>query len=799
MAFRSFVRNRDYTLINIFGLTAGITTAMVIFLIISFELSFDTFHRQYNSIFRVVHDTQLNSGISHSTVTPYPFAEAFRTDMPDVPLFTQLHYEEELLIHSEQTKQIVNNVIFADSLFFKVFDFEVLSGNPTIDLSQPGKIFLTRSLAEKIVMDGKNSFKIGNDQVVEVAGIIADPLPKSHIQFSMIVSMPTFSSEFIGGLPIDQPGMTVRGFSYLVLPENMDLSALERRLKTTIDKYLKPEDAARETYKLQSLQNLHFDEQYTFNPGGAANVQMKNLMATAAVGLLIIFIACINFVNMATAIAIKKSKEIGIRKTLGAVRWQIVKYFLAETLMITVCSVVIGFIVVRLALPWLNNFLEKELILSLMDPLLIIFVIGLILFVTVFSGLYPALVQSRFSPAFALKKGGAQIVSAGNPRKILVVFQFLTAQAMIIGTLIIADQMNYLKNKPLGFNKEAVVTVGLPDKNPQARELLRNKLKESGNIRSVSYSGGAPTSYNNFNTHYFLTEKGKEERMNGINIKPVDRHYLDTYQLNLLGGRWFSESDEMAIQSTELNNKGIYVFVINESSMRQLGFQNANEVLGKRITTGIMEIEGEIVGVVEDFHVASLHKAVGPVVMMNFPFLYFEVGIKISPGNIGETLTYLEKTWLAVYPESTFDYDFLDEHLAQLYRSEERTFTFFKIFAGISVLIVCMGLYALISFMAIQKTKEVGIRKVMGASVSNILLLFGKEFILLIMIASVISAPIVWYFMQQWLSGFVYHIDIKWSVLAIGIIVTTVLTGLTIGYRTAKAAMANPVETLRVE
>jgi putative ABC transport system permease protein len=808
ITLRNFLRNKNYTLINILGLSIGITACIVIFLIIRYELAFDKFHSKYNSIYRIVQTSRNASGDEFGANTPYPVAKAFRNDFPEIPLVTAMHYQDEVLVKSGTDKQLVENILFADSLFFEVFDFKVLSGNPRQDLGEPGKVFLVKSLADKLLRGNPNAtIKIDGRLELDVAGIIEDPPASSHINFSMIVSMPSFTGDFIGGLPIDQWGMSAGGLVYLALPQNISSQSVNERLKAFIAKYQNKEESEKKTYSLQPLKEIHFDQQYLGNPGDKANSDYADLMIMSILGLFILVIACINFVNLATALAVKKSKEIGIRKTLGAKRGQLTAYFLGETFLITVLSVLISLVATEWLLTWLRQFLEKQIELNVFtDPFLLIFLVVLVCITTIFSGFYPAVILSGFNPIAVLKnKLGAQGSSGAGVRKVLVLFQFTIAQMLIIGTLIIADQMQYFRDKPLGFEEESVINIPLPENKSEQLQSLRARLETNPDIQHISFSLGAPTSDNEFGTGYFLTEKGKTERYN-IGVKPVDRHYLETYGIKLKKGRWFTEADELAShvrenlgdnQSTGVKPK--YVYILNESAARRLGFNDPEEIVGKNITTGVNNTDAEVVGVVEDFHVSSLHDVIEPVVLINFPFFYYDAGLKVNTENLPKTIKFIETQWSEVYPEYHFEYQFLDEHLARLYRNDQRTFTMFKVFAGVSIFIGCLGLYGLISFMANQKLREIGIRKVMGASVSNIVLLFSKEFVKLIVLAFFIAAPVAWYFMDQWLSGFAYRIPIHWAVFAISIFSTLFIALSTVSYRAIRAATINPVETLRTE
>ena len=800
IALRNFFKNRGYTLINILGLSLGLTSCIIIFLVIDYDLSFDKFHSRYDRIYRVVQDSKGPSGISYGSVTPYPLANAFRNDFPDVPMVTQLHYQGEAQLTVEDEKQRVEGILFADSLFFEVFDFEVLSGNPKVALGEPGKVFLTKSMADKILKN-KETTRLKIDKVdLEVAGIIADPPPNSHINFTMVVSMASFTPDFIGGFPINHWGLTARGFTYVVLPELVTQQAIESKFVAFAKKY-SPDDASRTVLKLQPLRDIHFDDQYFTNPGQNDNIDAREFVVMGILGTFILLIACINFINLATALSEKKSKEIGIRKTLGAQRGQLTLYFLSETFLLTLFAVLLSLGATEWLLTWLNPFLKKEIDLPLFSNyILVLFLLFLVLGTTLLAGFYPSLILSRFSPTSVFRRGFSVPGSSGAlVRKSLVVFQFLIAHVLVIGTFIISDQMRYFRSKPLGFDENAVITISLPERKKAPLNALRARLEAIPGISSIAFGVGAPISDNGMYTGFFLTENGEEDGAHSVNFKAVDRHYLETYNIKLAAGRWFNENDEKNADLDLPKEERRAVYVVNEAAARKLGFLNAEDMIGKNITTGIRDIDAEVVGVLKDFHVSSLHKEIEPVVFAILPDYFYEGGVKLATKNLKETIGQIETSWKEVFPDSFFEYEFLDEQLANLYERDEKTFTLFKIFAGVSIFIGCLGLYGLISFVANQKRKEVGIRKVMGATVSSILLLFSKEFIRLVIIAFVIASPLTWYLMNKWLQNFAYQVDISWYIFLVGFLAILFVVLATIAYRSVMAAKANPAVTLRSE
>jgi ABC-type antimicrobial peptide transport system permease subunit len=797
LTFRNFLRNGNYTLINILGLSIGITSCIILFLLIRFDTSVDKFQTNYDRLYRVVRTEQNASGTVYESVTPYPFAAAFRQDFPDVPLVTQFHFHREGFLTVGTEKHEIEQVLFADTSFFDVFNFGIISGNPAKELSQPNKTFLTKSLATKLGLTVGDKLKFNNKINLEVVGLVDDVPANSHIRYNMIVSLPSFTKDFFGW-PVDHWGLNSAGFSYVVLPSTHTDQQIESRFTAFVKKYYDPKEAARTQYLLQPFNEIHFDTAYSSTPSDLENVEQTYLYVLAILGVFILLIACINFVNLATALAIKKSKEIGIRKTLGARRSQLTAYFLSETLLLTLFSVIISLGLVEWILPWLRDFIDKDIRLDLFtDPSLLWFLIALVITSTLVSGFYPAVILSGFDPIEVLKnKISARGSSGASVRRMLVVFQFIIAQLMIIGTIVISDQMNYLNSKSLGFNSRAVLNVPLPDNDAAKLKTFRDRLEANAAVTSVSFAVGAPTAESNIGTGFFLQESGPEQ-VHPVRVKTVDIHYKDTYQLEMKAGRWFTESEEKIAADTSVENR--YTVIVNETAVAKLGLLSPEEALGKRIHLGLNDITPAIVGVVADFHEQSLRDEIAPVVMIIYPELYYDAGIAITGENVPQTIELVKNTWTYLFPEEYFHYEFLDDHLEKLYESEQRQLVLFRIFSGISIFIGCLGLLGLVSFMANQKLKEIGVRKVFGASVSGILLIFSKEFIRLIMVAFLVAAPLAWYLMNMWLENFEYHISIHWSAYILGLLITVMIALATVAYRSIRAGLANPVDSLRAE
>ena len=799
IALRGLARNKTYAFINIAGLGLGITTCLIIFLIVQYELSFDKAFSKADSIYRVVNITTNASGEDKSSVTPYPLGRALKLDFPDIPS-TQFHFQHRSLVTVNDEKSYIDNIVFADASFFEVFDFEVLSGNPRKDLAQPGKVYLTEAMAAKLLKNGSKHIKLDNLIDLEVAGIIKTPSNPSHIAVNMVASWPTLTPDIALqylSFDLDQWGLNSAGFTYVVLPTEVSAKSLEQRFPDFIKKYYKPEEAARQRYSLQPLSDIHFNTEYTENPG-SASTSSTMLIVLGSIGIFILVIACVNFINLSTALSVRKSKEVGVRKTLGAQQGQLAIQYISEAFLLTMVAAVLSVGMAEWIAPWMGNFLEKDIAMNLLkSPTVLLFLLAMVVFTGMLSGLYPAWVLSRFSPVQALKSKISHQPGSSVPiRKVLVVLQFFIAQVLIICTLVVSSQLSFFRNTSLGFVKEAVINVSLPNNKPEVLESFRSRLAGNSDIQEVSFSLGAPIADNNFSTNMHLPEKDGEQF--SVGIKPVDLHYKDVYGLELLAGRWFYESEEKMAGAAKDEDRQL-TFVVNETTVKTLGFASPEDIIGKSITTGLNHSTAPVVGVVKDFHTTSLRNKLNPVILVSYPAFYYDAGIKISTTHAPATLKFIEDTWSQLFPEYLFQSTFLDQYVDRLYRQEDKMFKLFEVFAGIAIFIGCLGLYGLASFLANQKTKEVAIRKTLGASVGQIIALFSKEFVVLVILAFVFAAPVAWYSMSQWLQEFAYRVEMGWIVFFSGVTFTLIISFATVGYRSLRAAIANPVDALKSE
>ena len=790
-ALRSIQGNKIYALINVMGLTLGFTIAIILFLTIQFDLSFDQFHPDRDNIYRVVRHESDHMDLRFRPNVPYPLGETIRAEMPELTGVTGFHYAAREQVEIEGEKFYAEDIIFADSSFFNVFGFKVLSGNTTVALGQPNMAFITQKFANTYFGEQSpvgRTFKLNGTLDLEVAGVLEDPPSNSHFDFSMLVSYPSFNSDFTAGFDPGHWGVVMSGYCYLRLPAALEASAAEARVRTIVEKFLEEDDLQRQKYHLQPLNDIHFDSRYRRN--GFKTIDQAYLVVITSIGLFILVIACINYINLSTALAVKKAKEVGIRKTLGAGRSQLIRQFFGETLVLVLFAGILSLGLVEWVLPFYNDFFEKDVSLNLLNTPshFLLFAVILVL-VTLVSGFYPALVLSRYQPVRVLKSTFSAPPGKGlSLRHGLVIFQFVITQVLIIGIVVISGQVRYFHSKPLGFNKEAVIVAPLFDQDSSTLTRLKQRLLSNDRIQRVSFGLGVPISGNNLGTT-FRQAGDNSITESDITIKAADEDYLATFGLNMVAGRWMSENDNLG--------PGRHI-IVNETTTKLMGYNDPHEAIGQRLELDV-DVSSRIIGVVEDFHMLALREKIKPMAILKEPNLFYEAGIKISNDNAQETIAFIEETWQNIYPGHIFEYSFLDDDIRELYLEEERTLVLMRLFAAISIFIGCLGLFGLISFVVLQKNKEIGIRKVLGANLSQLVYFLSKEFLVLIIIAFLIASPMAWFLMEHWMEDFAYRIDLHPGSFLLALVATLIIVMITIGYRSVKAAFVNPVDVLKEE
>jgi len=796
-ALRNLKRNKAYTFINVSGLAVGIAAGLLIFLIINFETSFDNFHKQRKNIYRVASEFHSPDGVNYSGGVSFPVAKALKIDFPQIKEVAVIFKNDDVQVTitddatHQQKKLQETDLFYAQPSFFKIFDFVWVAGDPEKALNDPNSAVLTQKTAEKYFGDWKSAvgktIKVNNKYFFKISGILKDIPANTDFPLSVVAAYSALRNTPFSGMENDWVSTYSDAFTFVVLPPELSPEKLNSGFRAFAKKH-KPEAYAKDAYVLQPLSEMHYDEH--FGNFRSHTFSHELIRALALIGIFLVAIACVNFINLATAQAVNRSKEVGVRKVLGSNRQQLAFQFLGETGLITLGASAIAICIAATALPFLNNLLKDQITMNfLANPGLILFLIITMILVTLLSGLYPAMILSGFNPVTALKsKITSKMVGGINLRRALVILQFAIAQVLIIGMLIVVSQMNYFKNASLGFDKAAIINVPIPNDSASHSKMsyLRDQLLANTDIVNASFSFASPSADGNWNSDFNFNHSPKATDFSA-NLKWADANYFKTYGLQFVAGRAYYPNDTVS------------EFVVNETLVRKLGIHNPEDILGKEINFWDGSKVAKVVGVIKDFNAYSLRLTMAPVVLSTWKDVYQTINIKIKPGTEKTVLPFVEKIWNESFPEYVYEYQFLDKTIENFYRQENQLSVLYKIFAGIAIFISCLGLYGLVSFMAVQRTKEVGIRKVLGASSVNIVYLLSREFTLLIIIAFLIAAPIAYYIMHNWLQNYSYRITLGVSIFAMAITGSIIIAWITVGYRAVKAAMANPVKSLRTE
>ena len=807
-AFRSLTRNRNYTIINIAGLAVGIAVCMMIFIIIQFQTSFDNFHPKKDRIYRVL--TEYHHADAANTAygkdVPFPMPTGLKTAFPQIeqvaPIFAS--HDDQLLIPDDNGSTVKTfkegkGVFFTEPSFFKMFDYPLLAGSYA-SLNDPNNVLLTKEMAEKYFGDWKTAMgktiklEVGGylfehgTEVLKVSGILATIPANTDFQLKVVVA---YGSGFTGSLiekSTDWEDRTNAGFGcYIMLPPNVSVEKINQQLRAYSTKVQSPEN--KDSHIVQPLSAVHYDTQTGNYSNKAISQELLNVLWLIAAFILLI--ACVNFINLSTAQAVNRAKEVGVRKVLGSNKSQLQIQFIIETFLIVTVAVVLAAVITILALPYVNQLLELSLSFNILsNPAIILFLVTVTIVVTALAGFYPSIVLSRFNPVNALKsKLTANTVKGISLRRGLVVFQFIIAQTLIIGTFIIVQQMSYFMGQPLGFDKDAIINV--PFRVDSLRiirlDYLQNKLLQVNGVQAVSFSSNTPVEDGNDTWSTFKFDNAIKEEDFKVITKFADTGYMPAYKLQLVAGR--------NLQPSEFTRE----FLVNESLVKSLGFKKPEDILNKKISIWGDKIKCPVVGVLKDFNDRSFRQDLAPLLITTNITMYNQAGIKLATTNISSTLQSVKKIWEQTFPNFVYEYKFLDDKIESFYKQENQLSSLYKIFALIAIFLSCLGLYGLVSFMAVQRIKEVGIRKVLGASIGSVIYLFSKEFIILVVIGFVIASPIAWYFMDKWLQDYVYRINISWWIFLLGGFSAVVIALVTVSFQAIKAAVANPVKSLRTE
>ncbi len=800
IAWRNLVNNKLHTIINVIGLTVGISACLTIFLLVNYEFGYnqvsdaDRIFRIYSNFSGVFEGT--NRGVT--TGVQVMVKDQFTGTEVVAPLHT---YSAKVKL-ADRNKEFKNQetIAIVDERYFSLLkDYRWVEGSPTTSLSKPFQVVLTTSKAQKYFETTDPSKIIGqtihyNDSLVlTVSGIVNDLSIKSDFDFTDFISISTIEKSFLKqNIEPNNWGNTNSSAQlFIKIKDLASLGALEQQLKKLDETYVANNKDATWflTYKLQPLSDLHFDGNLGIFNSSRTPASKSTLTTLIVVALLLLLIASINFINLETAQAVKRAKEVGVRKVLGGSRSQLVGQFLGQSILLTIFAVLLSLPLCELSLIFFNKFIPAGVVLDLSQWQIWLFLTLVIAVVGMLSGLYPAFYLSSFLPALALKNQ-AYISSANSRtaylRKTLIIFQFGFAQVLIIGTFVVLSQINFMLTKDLGFTRDAIVNIHIPWREASSkRSVFRNELAKIKEVEAISFCSGPPAQ-NGFSSSE-LTYKGSGEEIKTMAFRKFgDEHYLSLYGIQLAAGRNLVPSDSMR------------EIIINETYAKELGL-TPEEAIGKELIQN--KNTYPIVGVMNDFHIMSLVAEYKPVYMAceTNNFYSFSMKLQKSDGTYQAGISKLEQAWKNVYPDEPFEYTFVDETIKNFYSNEQNMSQLISTAMGIAIIICCLGLFGLASFTSIQRTKEIGIRKVMGATVNNIVLLLSTDFLKLVLISFAIAAPVAYYFSQNFLDKYAFHIEMSWWLFAAAGLSSVLIAVFTVGYQAIKAAIAKPVDSLKNE
>jgi putative ABC transport system permease protein len=799
MAFRILRRNKVFSFVNIIGLTLGIACCTMILLWVFDELSYDQFHDHKKNIYRV---TQEHSFEGHSATTYLPLVKRLQADFPAVEKYVRFLPAKGLIQLDPQASFKEDNVFYVDSDFFEVFSFPLLMGDNTSALGEPNSILITQDTAKKYfgnvnpvgkVLKYNNLEYSGEpEKSLQVTGVLKNIPHNSHIKFDALISLSTFGElKLFEQYGWHWPPM----FTYVLLSNQDSLNRIKSQLSEFKVKHLPRKEAEVRDFHFQPLTSIHLKSHLKYEL--AANGDLIQVYIFIVIAALIIFIACLNYINLSTAFGIKRAQEVGIKKVLGAKPLHLLIQFISESFMFILFAYIFALGIVVAVLPFFNQLLDKNMSFYAsvgQSPLFLLTQVVFLLFITMLSGAYPALFLSGFQPSYALK--GKHRVSGGNLRKALVIVQFAISVILISATVIVYQQINYVKKKNLGFDKENILVVPLwGDKIVNSIDVLKERLLKNPHVEKFTAYSNIIGANDRIYAYPIKAEGLPDDTQFEMSILIVDYDFIDTFNLEIIKGRKFLETAGTDRES----------IIINESAQSILKW---DDPLGKKLDVKYIkkgeDYSGKIIGVVKDFNLRTLHHRIEPLVIFvsdknDADYLISCFSIKVSTTNIPSILEFLKNQWSEMESGELLEFTFLDERIASQYRAEQKAMRLITYFSFIAILITCFGLYGLTSFMTEAKTKEIGIRRVLGASVSEMTFHLTKEFLKWILLANLVAIPVAYLAGKKWLENFAYRIDIDIWIFIFSSVLAIVITLLTVSYQTIKAATANPVDSLRYE
>jgi len=796
IALRNLWKNKGYTFINIAGLSIGMAGCMLIYIFISYQLRFDQQYKNKDRIYRVTTHATYVDGEGADRGVPMPLAAAMRNDLGMLEQVAALQGSWGIVkvkdTNGELKIKTEERAFYVEPQFFKIFDYTWLEGNPEKALIAPNTVALSKGTATRFFGDWHRAvgqtINYQNEKDLKVTAVF-DDLPENNSNLIHIaISYASFEHPKLhswGSIDSDSE-------CYILLKEGGTLAELEGPKNAFVKKYYQSAGGVgKPDHIFQPLTTIHHDARFTNFSGKVTSI--KEMVGLTVIGLFLMITACINFINLATAQAVNRSKEVGVRKVMGSLRQQLIVQFLTETMTLTFFALLLSCVLTEAALPGMSALFKENISFSLVqDPEILLFMLGLVIFTGFLAGIYPALVMSGFSPVLAIKnKVNMGNTSGGALRKILVVLQFAITIVLITGTVVILIQMKYLREKPLGFNSSAIAMINIPDEelNRQKFEILKSRIQKEPGVIAVSLCSQGPSSDANVQNAFAFNSAENEDFQ--ANTKSVDEDYFKTFGLQIIAGRGLSK-----VTGEFSKDDLIKEFVVNETLLKKLNIK-PEDAIGKMITLG--SAKAPVVGVLKDFNNMSLKEVISPILFATRKYKFVTLAVKMDIRQMPEVIKHTAQIWNEYYGDYIYHSSFMDETISNYYESERVMGTLFKVFAGVILFIAFIGLFGLISYVATQRTKEMAIRKVLGASTFELVKMLNTSFISLVFFANLIACPIAYILISEWLSGYSYRIEMSiWPFVA-AMTISLLITILTVSLRSYKAAKTNPVDALKYE
>jgi putative ABC transport system permease protein len=798
VALRNLFRNKLYSFLNIAGLAIGIACCVLILLYIQDELSFDRFHEKADRIYRVNSHFVIPERTMHFATTAHVQGPMLKDEYPEVENYTRFSsYGSRRVIRYKENTFYEEKFIYADHTLFDVFSFKLIKGDPKDALVRPNSLVITEEMAEKYFGNedpmGKD-LRVNIDSLFKVTGVVENVPKTSHIRPDFFASFSTLKLEPTGNVGQDMLS-NVNCLTYILLREGMDYKEFEQKLVGYIDKYLSATLKAiggSAKLEMQPLTSIYLNSNVDGELERTSDISYVYLFS--GIGLFILLLACLNFMNLATARSANRAKEVGLRKVVGAHRRQLIKQFLGESMILTFIAIILSILLVSLTMPIFQNISGKDMPMDIFtNPALLIGLLGLFFMVSLIGGSYPAFFLSAFRPVEVLQGKFKRGAKSSILRVVLVSFQFTVSIVLIIGTLIVSKQLSYIRSTRLGYDKDHVVALRIRNPETQKKyEAIKNELLRHPNILNSSASTNLPLGGVSFSAHHAVGKP--EDELIMLFVQIVDEDFIDTFKMEIAQGRNFSK--EYPTDPDE-------AIMVNETAVKKLRWQDnpINKEI-EALTSLTTRRKFRIVGVVKDYHFQSLHEEIQPLILYNAPPYdgnYDRISLRVRPENIRETIGFLESKWAEFDSQYPLEYVFVDDQFDSLYRAEERLGQLFGYFTALAIVIGCLGLFGLTSFTAEQRTKEIGIRKVLGASVSSVIRVFVFEFTKWVLLAVVIAWPIGYFIMKTWLQNFHYRTSLGFETFILAAVLALVISIITVSYQSIRAALANPADSLRYE